>query len=194
VAGNYRARQGDHLSKIAKAFGLSDYHTISDHPDNATLKQQRQNPNVLFPGDSLFVPDHEQKEESRSTNQKHRFKMNSNSLKLRLTLEDAYEAPLANAKCQLILGCDFRNLTTDGSGKIEQNIPADIRDASLTVQDAQSPLSGGQITIKIGDLDPVTETSGQIARLSNLVGDVTKPDQTIVESAVEEFQCDTGLT
>jgi hypothetical protein len=49
MAESYTVRQGDHLSKIAKAFGFSDYHTIWDHPNNGDLKQKRQNPNVLLP-------------------------------------------------------------------------------------------------------------------------------------------------
>ena len=52
------------------------------------------------------------------------------------------------------------------------------------------------IAIKIGDLDPVTEISGQIARLNNLgyfAEDIKSPDHVTVESAVEEFQCDNNL-
>jgi len=32
MAGNYTVQQGDHLSKIAKAFGFSDYQTIWNDP------------------------------------------------------------------------------------------------------------------------------------------------------------------
>jgi nucleoid-associated protein YgaU len=49
--------QGEYLSKIARSYGFSDYRTIWEHPKNAALKQARQNPNVLFPGDRLFIPD-----------------------------------------------------------------------------------------------------------------------------------------
>jgi hypothetical protein len=197
MAGNYTVRQGDYLSKMAKAFGFSDYHTIWDHPNNAALKQKRQNPNVLFPGDSLFIPDRQLREESCSTDQKHRFKTKSAVLKLRLTLEDLYEKPIANASCILTLGSNSINVTTDGNGKIEQDIQPAVHDAILVIQDAQTPLNNTQIAIKIGDLDPVNEISGQIARLNNLgyfAGDVNQLDQTAFESAVEEFQCDQGLT
>jgi LysM repeat protein len=197
VAGTYTVKQGDHLSKIAKEFGFSDYHTIWDHPNNATLKQQRSNPNVLYPGDSLFIPDRQQRLESRNTDKRHQFQAKKPALKLRLALEDAYEKPIANAPCILVLDGDSRNVTTDGSGKIEQDIPPDVHDAILVVQDEQTPLNNTQIEIKIGDLDPVEEISGQIARLDNLgyfAGDVNQPDQKAFESAVEEFQCDQGLT
>jgi len=197
LAGNYTVQQGDHLSKIAHAMGFSSYHTIWDHPNNAALKQQRQNPNVLFPGDVLFIPDRETREESRPTDQKHKFQKKKPDLKLRLTLEDIYEKPIANASCVLMLGGDTRTVTTDGSGKIEQDIKPDVHDATLTIQDAQTPFQGSQIAIKIGDLDPVTEVSGQTARLNNLgycAGAVDQPDADAFESAVEEFQCDNNLT
>ncbi|HEV3331703.1 MAG TPA: peptidoglycan-binding protein [Bryobacteraceae bacterium] len=197
MAGTYTVKQGDHLSKIAKEFGFSDYHTIWDHPNNAALKQQRSNPSVLYPGDSLFIPDRQQRLESRNTDKLHQFQAKKPALKLRLALEDAYEKPIANAPCILAIGSDSRNVTTDGSGKIEQDIPPDVHDAILVVQDEQTPLNNTQIEIKIGDLDPVEEISGQIARLDNLgyfAGDVNQPDQKAFESAVEEFQCDQGLT
>src|SRR4029077_2470751 len=109
-----------------------------------------------------------QRLESRNTDKRHQFQAKKPALKLRLALEDAYEKPIANAPCILVLDGDSRNVTTDGSGKIEQDIPPDVHDAILVVQDEQTPLNNTQIEIKIGDLDPVEEISGQIARLDNL--------------------------
>jgi hypothetical protein len=197
MAGNYTVQQGDHLSKIAEAFGFSDYQTIWNDPKNADLKKKRVNPNVLLPGDSIFIPDKELRQETKSTDQTHKFVMKTSGLKLRLTLEDQYEKPIANAACILTLGADTTNLTTDGSGKIEQDIQPDLHDGVLVIQDPQTPFNNTQIAIKIGDLDPVDEISGQIARLNNLgyfAGDPNQPDQTAFESAVEEFQCDNDLT
>jgi hypothetical protein len=224
MAENYTVRQGDHLSKIAKQYGFSDYHTIWDHPNNADLKQSRQNPNVLYPGDNLYVPDRELRTESRGTDQKHKFKAKKPNLKLRLVLEDMYEKPIAGAKCLLTLGGDSKQITTDGSGRIEQPIPADVHEGSLVIQDDQTPFNDVQIPILVGNLDPVDQISGQIARLNNLgyfAGDPDKPegdssnskggcgcggpDDTVSAvippgtnqqflSAVEEFQCDHHLT
>src|SRR4030095_14342956 len=59
VAEYYTVKQGDHVAGIAFRFGLSDFRTIWDHPNNTELKNKRQNPNVLFPGDVLYVPDRE---------------------------------------------------------------------------------------------------------------------------------------
>src|SRR5262245_13433434 len=95
--------QGEHLSSIARKYGFTSYKTIWDHGKNAELKKERQNPNVLFPGDELFIPDKEEKEESRETEEKHRFELKTEKLKLRLVLEDLYEKPIANAKCELLV-------------------------------------------------------------------------------------------
>jgi hypothetical protein len=197
MAGNYIVRQGDHLSKIAKAFGFSDYHTIWNDPNNAALKQQRQNPNVLYPGDSLYIRDRQERVESRPTDKRHFFRKNTADLKLRLVLKDLYEKPIANASCILTLGSNSTTVTTDGDGKIEQVIKPDVHDAILVIQDEQTPLNNTQIAIKIGDLDPEDQVSGQVARLNNLgyaAADVKQPDPKTFESAVEEFQCDQGLT
>jgi hypothetical protein len=77
---------------------------------------------------------------------------------------------------------------------VEQRIPADAVTGELTVNGVSTPL-------KIGHLDPVDLPSGQRARLNNLgiyageMGDADSEDgQMLLRSAVEEFQCDQGLT
>lgn len=53
------------------------------------------------------------------------------------------------------------------------------------------------IPIKIGHLDPVDEISGQQGRLNNLgyyFGDIDGNDSPRFRMAVEEFQCENGLT
>ena len=199
--------QGEHLSQIAKFYGFPDYKILWDHPENADLKKLRKNPNILFPGDEVFVPDKEEKEESGSTDKRHTFIVDKETLKLRLVLEDVYEKPIAGAQCALLVDGQVFQLTTDGHGKIEQQIPLDAKEGVLTIRGDQTPFANEVIPIKIGHLDPVTEPSGQIARLNNLgyfagtlspsssnPSDVEpSEDDPAFLSAVEEFQCDHGL-
>jgi LysM repeat protein len=197
MATDHTVVQGEHLSSIAKEYGFSTYLTIWNHPNNAALKQQRQNPNVLYPGDHLFIPDRELRQESRPTDKQHLFQKKGGPLKLRVVLEDQYEKPIAHAKCLLSVDGDFRTVTTDGTGRIEQTIPPTARSVTLVIRDPQTPVENNEMSIKIGNLDPVNEVSGQQGRLINLgylVGDVNQVDQTAFESAVEEFQCDQSLT
>src|SRR5438270_7345148 len=99
MAGYYIVKQGDHVSSIAKDNGFPDYHIIWDHPNNAELKQKRQNPNVLFPGDHVFLPDREKHEEPCPTDQHHRFRAKLSRLRLRLVLEDLLEKPIGTTPC-----------------------------------------------------------------------------------------------
>ncbi len=196
MADYYTVEQGDHLSKIAKDNGFPDYTVIWDHPSNSDLKKQRQNPNILLPGDQVFIPDKEEKQESGGTDKRHTFTVDKKTLKLRLVMEDIYEKPIANAQCALRVNDQIFQPTTAADGKIEQEIPLDAREAFLVIRGDQTPFTDALITLKIGDLDPVEEPSGQQARLNNLgyfAGDIGGTDQAAFESAVEEFQCDHGL-
>jgi|HubBroStandDraft_4_1064222.scaffolds.fasta_scaffold03438_3 hypothetical protein len=193
----YTVKQGDHLSKIAKDNGFTDYTVIWDHPNNSDLKKQRQNPNILLPGDQLFIPDMEQKQESGATDKKHTFTVDKKTLKLRLVLEDFYEKPIAGAQCALLVDGQVYQLTTDGNGKLEQEIPLDAKEGTLTIRGDQTPFANEVLPIRIGHLDPVEEISGQVGRLNNLgysAGKIDGSDEQAFSSAVQEFQCDNGLT
>ena len=188
--------QGEHLSQIAKQYGFPDYKIVWDHPENADLKKLRKNPNVLFPGDEVFIPDKEEKEESGSTDKRHTFTVDKEKLKLVLVLEDLFEKPIAGAQCALLVEDQIFQLSTDGQGKIDQEIPLDAKEGALVIRGDQTPFQNEIIPIKIGHLDPIDEISGQIARLNNLgyfAGNPDGSDTEALKSAVEEFQCDHSL-
>jgi len=196
MAEYYTVKQGDYLSKIAKAHGFRDHAAIWDHPGNARLKSERVNPSVLYPGDRLFIPDKEERRFPRATDQRHRFVVRRERLKLRLTLEDQLEKPVASARCKLFVGDKAFTLTTDATGKLEQEIPLDAEAATLQIDSDDTPFDGEFFQIKIGHLDPVDTVSGQRARLNNLgyfAGSSADPRDPAFRSAAEEFQCEHGL-
>jgi hypothetical protein len=197
MSGNYTVKQGDYVSKVARQFGFSDYRTVWDHGQNSELKTKRKNPNVLLPGDQLFIPDRELRQEARPTDQRHKFEVHAKpQLQLRLVLEDQFEKPIADANCVLVLEGETRKVTTDGEGRLEEILPPLVHDALLIIQDPQTAFNGLQIPVKVGDMDPVDEISGQEDRLNNLgyfAGSKGDPDDPRFRSAVEEFQCDFGL-
>ena len=53
----YVVKQGDNLSRIASAFHLRSWTDIYNDPDNADFKRRHPNPNLIFVGDVLMVPD-----------------------------------------------------------------------------------------------------------------------------------------
>ncbi len=182
----YQVQQGDHLSRIAKQFGFTDFHVIWDHPNNQALKAKRGSPNVLYPGDRLYIPDKQQRAEQRATDQKHVFKVSRHPLQLCILLREFDQTPVKNTPCRLEVETESFSLRTDGNGRIEQSISSEAQQATLILRDRQ-------IQVKIGYLDPVDTPSGQIARLTNLgyyrkQGEET--DAATLQSAVEEFQCD----
>ena len=120
---NYIVAQGDYLSKIARTHGFASYLTIWDAPENKGLKDKRKNPNILFPGDELFIPDKETKEESCLTESRHKFELQGEKLMLRLAIKDLKNHPLQGNECTLTIETDSTDLVTKSDGTIQKEIP-----------------------------------------------------------------------
>ena len=186
---DYWAKQGDHMSKIAKAFGFSDYRRIWDDPGNSSLRNLRDNPHVLMPGDDVLIPARELRIESRAVDQRYPFRAKSRPLRIQIVVKNYDFILQANTPGQLRIELDLADITTDGAGLIKKDIARDDEDGTLFFNRSERPL-------KIGHLDPVTEVTGQRARLNNLgyrAGPVDEPHPEQFRSAVEEFQCDHKL-
>jgi hypothetical protein len=201
MAGIHKVVQGEYLFGIAKKYGFPDWKKIWDHGQNAELKELRKNPNVLFPGDEVFIPDPELREEDRPTDNLHTFVAPAEKLMLRVVLTRVYGEPYKGAPCVLIANADRKELTADGDGMIEQEIKPTITKATLQAED-EVQVNGApekidrEVELLIGNLDPVKEPSGQRARLANL-GYYRLPADTVdddeFKSSVEEFQCEHSL-
>ena len=188
-------RQGDHISAVARRYGFADWGTIWRHAENAELREKRPNPHVLSPGDRLFVPDLEAREESGDTTERHRFRVLGKDLKLRLRLLDFDNEPLRDTECDLHVSAERHRLHTDSDGFVEHVVPRDTKQVLLTFGDPEVPFES-IVRIRVGDLDPVDEPSGQRQRLSNLgypTGPLEVLDAAKLGVAVQEFQCDQGL-
>jgi hypothetical protein len=201
MAGIHKVDQGEYLFGIARKYGFPDWKKIWDHPQNADLKELRQNPNVLFPGDELFIPDPEERVEDKPTDATHTFTAPGDKLKLRVVLTRVYGEAYAGTPCVLIVNADRKELTADGDGMIEQEIKPTVTKATLQAED-EVQVQGApekiqrEIELQIGHLDPVKEPSGQRARLANLGYyrlPADKVDNDEFQSSVEEFQCEHSL-
>jgi hypothetical protein len=53
----YTVRPGDNLTIIARRVGLRSWQELYNSPDNASFRAKRPNPNLIFPGDVIMVPD-----------------------------------------------------------------------------------------------------------------------------------------
>lgn len=187
----HQVSAGEHMTGIAEQYGFKDFRTIWDHPDNEKLKEQRVDPHVLHPGDTVVIPDKTQRKESRPTDKIHRFRVTSKPLKLRIALKDFHNQPIAGAACELTVNGKTLRLTSDASGMIEAPVPKTATEGLLKVPDLDI-----EFPVKIGHLDPLVEESGWQGRLINLgyyAGEVGDNDQEQLRHAIEEFQCDHAL-
>jgi N-acetylmuramoyl-L-alanine amidase len=200
----HTVEQGEFLAKIAGMYGYSDCRAIWDHPENAALKARRKSPNVLFPGDQLFIPDREVKEVPGSTEQRHRFQVKLQRLKLIIFVEDINDEPIADALCFFVIDGDPLPMRTDGAGKVERDITPRARRGELNFTERKIKhqlLIGHLNPIQAEDdpTDPPPQTedrfSGQRARLNNLgyFAGFDEKNEKQLRWAVEEFQCDQKL-
>jgi hypothetical protein len=167
---HYQVQQGDCLSSIAEKLGFPDYEAIYLDSGNAAFREKRPNPNIIFPGDVLFIPDRTTKELPRPTDKRHRFVSSRAKVYLRLCLQDDLHQPYKNTKYQLRVGRAHYQGTTGGDGMVEQRISADSSEGEITIFTMENDPSdaGYTFTLNLGHLDPIDETSGVDARLINL--------------------------
>lgn len=78
-------QKGECLSSIAAHYGLT-WQQLWNDPHNAKFKARRKNPNILYVGDEIFVPNKELREVSGATEQRHKFRLLGVPALLRLRL------------------------------------------------------------------------------------------------------------
>jgi hypothetical protein len=167
-------RPGECLSSIAKQHGFRDYRIVYDHPDNASLKAKRRNPNILHPGDEVVIPDKELKEVPVATTALHRFVVKSHAKVLRLRLLAHGHEPVADQPFELEVDHRVIRGRTDGQGGVEQPLPIGVREGLLRV-------AGRTLRLRLGALNPLRDTAdegvtGAQARLHNLGFDAGASD------------------
>jgi hypothetical protein len=82
---NYSVREGDCIGNIAFSRGF-EWTTIWNHPNNAALKAKRKDPNLLFRGDIVFIPDLRVKQQDCPTDAKYTFTVKGVPARFRIKL------------------------------------------------------------------------------------------------------------
>jgi N-acetylmuramoyl-L-alanine amidase len=197
MACTHVVRQGDCLSSIAAHYGFQDWQTIYNHPSNADFRAKRTNPNVIYPGDELYIPDREVRTEACVTDQKHCFVATIPSTYLNVCVQDVTRQPLGNVPYKVLFDALELTGTTDGEGWVRQKIPASASSGSLLVWPNPAD-PDGTVTwrVSLGHLDPLETTSGIKARLNNLgyeCGEDNDVEDEAYAAAVRRFQEEHGL-
>jgi LysM repeat protein len=190
AAGRYTVKQGDHIASIAAEAGFLSWKTVWEDSKNSGLKSKR-NPNVLYPGDEIEIPEHQKKQESIPTTEYSTFQTVGDPVQLKIVVLDWAGNPVVDTELDIQLdGGEKIKTAGDGSATKKVVDPEGSKEGRLTVK-------GFELDLKVGHLDPVEELSGQAGRLNNLgykAGNPKDKTDKYYLSAVEEFQCDYGLT
>jgi hypothetical protein len=188
----YVVRQGDYLTKIAHAVG-GDPMAIWQHPRNAALRAKRSSPEILHPGDIVYLPDPGPGCDVRAGTS-NRFRGALPTVPVRLRLRDESGSPIA-AAAFVVRGVDAEiHGTTDGEGALRIEVPITARQVSIELVE-----SGRRYRVLVGDMDPVSEPSGVWKRLRHLGYLASRhigPGGAYggpLSRAISQFQVDSGL-
>jgi len=203
-------KQGECLSSIARKYGFLSWRTIYDAPDNSDFRKKRPNPNVIYPGDKLAIPDPPGGDgfvATLGTGQTQQAVVEREPTLLRLKVLDHLggkgEAAAYELEVEGLPG--LKEGDVGQSGEVEVAIPEFARKGRITLKSKSSGEVIKVFDLLIGDLDPVTTPSGLRERLRRLGYDpgpepapyqTEKEDDEIrpqVESALRAFQSHFGL-
>ncbi|MEZ4407953.1 MAG: peptidoglycan-binding protein [Polyangiales bacterium] len=183
-------RQGECLASIAHRHGFANWQAIWEHPANTDLRLRRPNPNVIHPGDVLFIPEREPITRRCATDRQHTFTVSRPRWRFRLKVADHTGEVLAGVGFALhVEGVDPIEGAIDSDGMIDVEVPPWARVGRLTVL-------GEEVTVQFGQLDPVSRVTGVQARLRNLGYDPGPIDGVVgarTRRALRRFQSDHGL-
>jgi len=152
------------MSSIAKQFGMS-WKKIWNADENQALRDLRKDPNVLFLGDTVVIPDNDPKEDGRAIDQHHVFKSQSEPthVKIRLLIDDK---PRKNLPYELeVEDQPTRKGSTNNDGILEAEIPADAKTGVLRVGKG-NPIE--KYDLVFGKVYPLTIEDGLSNRLNEL--------------------------
>lgn len=189
MAGKYTVREGDGISKIAYREGFFAP-TIWEHPENSELRRRRAHPDILAPGDVVYVPEKQQKTVRCATGRRHVFRRRGVPARFSIQLLDD-GCPIADHEYTLTIGDTVLTGITDANGYVVQFVPPDAGRGELALGPDRKPLQ-----LEFGGLEPITGIRGVQQRLNNLGFGCGPADGLAgdrLEAALRRFQIRLGL-
>jgi len=190
----YEVRTGECLNVIADRFGFL-WQTLWNHPKNERLKTERKDPNILLPGDRVFIPEKRPRDESAATARRQRFRRKGVPSRMKIRLQRCGSAePYANRRYILNVDGILSEGTVDGDGNVSLPIPPGTRKALLTVGEGEAR---ERFDLEFGAIDPPDSIRGAQQRLRNLgylSGEPKEKWDPGSESALVRFQAQHVVT
>jgi hypothetical protein len=184
----YVVIQGDYLEKLAQTLGF-DPDEVWNDPKNADLARLR-DPNRLYPGDILYVPDREETWLPLRDGTANLYIAKTRWTTVRLVFPHLLGEPY------VIRGLgEPQEGTTSGEGEVEIKVPVHVREVQIL-------FPGPNITfpVHVGDMDPIEEQAGVRKRLQNLgfyeepaADDGEGDEEAALQAAIHAFQMDNDL-
>jgi hypothetical protein len=187
---SHQVEIGDCMASIADRYGFF-WKTLWELPENASLKNQRQNPNVLLPGDQVVIPDKRIVEKEAAADARHTFVRLGVPLQFRVRLLSGGR-PRANVDYSCVIDGGSIEGQTDSDGMVKLSITPGVRSATLLVREAGTL---EQYDLLFGDLNPIDDMSGVQQRLNNLGYDCQMTGQLDEQTkmALSSFRADNKL-
>jgi hypothetical protein len=188
----YVVRQGDYLTKLAATMGF-DRDAVWNDDANRELRDRRPNHDILQPGDVLYVPTPQAETGPQvSPNTHNRFKARIPTVDVKLRLRGAGNAALASKAYEVYGTGRLIEGTTDGEGVAAFSVPVRVRTVSLVLTESRQAYA-----LRIGDMDPIEETTGVRKRLEHLGYLSARPEDgtdLALREGVRRFQASAQLT
>ena len=179
----YVVRQGDFLRRLACRVGF-DADTVWAHPRNADLRKLRASPDVLCPGDVLYVPDvREDQAPPLDLGASNRLSCEVPRVTVALKVTTHLQGrPLRYT----VQGCgEVPPGETEADGTLRFEVPLDVTQAVVELPDLSV-----RLVVGVGHLDPSDERTGVAQRLQNLgvMSRYPAREAASTEEALREFR------
>jgi len=155
--------KGECISELAEKHGHFP-ETIWQDDGNSDLRRNRDDMNILLPGDEVHIPALREKEIEKPTEKRHRFRRKGVPAKLKIRFM-AFDEPHADTAYQIKIDGSFHDGQTDGDGYLDEWIAPTARKAEVTLH---LPERDEQYDFDLGHQDPIDEPTGLQQRLENL--------------------------
>ena len=192
----YIVRAGDLLTRLAAERGF-EVDDAWSHPRNRALRDGGRHPDLLAPGDILWLPEPSGAGPAVEQGTNNKYKARRPVVAVSLVFRHG-DTALANEPWVLLGAGPDRQGATDDHGRMSVEVPLRVRTFEVVL-----PRRRLRYPVQVGGLDPVAVDSGVRQRLAHLGfyghggtaagGDAWIDDETAHRNALESFQRSRGL-